>query len=75
MGNSVVVRSLHSATKKPLYGNERIVVGERVQGRIVGSILMMRDANVNRPIYRIEVLDESDRGIRCFSDDGTWIFE
>lgn len=75
MGNSIVVRSLQSATRKPIYGNERIEVGGKLFGRIVGSIHVLQHANEKRPIYRIEVLDEYDRGIRCFSDDGTWILK
>lgn len=74
MGNSVV-RSLHSVTRKAIYGNERMEVGGRLYGRTIGSILLLGDKNKNSRHYRIEVLDESDRGIRCFSDDGTWILK
>lgn len=75
MGNNIVVRSLNSVARKPIYGNERIAVGGKLYGRVVGSIHVLQDANEKRPIYRIEVLDEYDRGIRCFSDDGTWVLE
>ena len=72
MGNSVV-RSLHSVTRKAIYGNERMEVGDRFYGRTIGSILLLGDENKNSRHYRIEVLDENGRGIRCLSDDGTWV--
>ena len=74
MAKSIVVRSLESAIRKPIYGKDKIIVGQKFRERIVGSIVMLRNVGEPRSILRVEVRDEYGRGIKCFIADDTWNF-